>query len=456
MKVHITTEENLVAAALKSGCTEDQLDHVARIIKDEFEQSAKLIYNQTLKEAGPDDLDVRLKLLPGNQAVAGFLSRESFPDYLVFGVFDIYIAWLIQHLDDDNNELHNTVLYELMHSVDLKELRKGDNLIDPMRERIYEYIRNSSSNYPHEYHALFATLKFVNHYRAEGLAILCSSVLEKTPVFDNPVDYNEQLKQFTSLIVCLILKVSERSVQAFDLDNEFNSAYAFAASVMLQVLTIRKDISQEISDKIKEGMTNGQYHLTDEEIRVLILACRSLTLTEYIEGLIFSDRDGSALWPVRSLLELCTLFQNKAATDDAVSFETLLDQTQNISEETFNETIQHVIDTVLTPKELKKRYKDYQHSMDVEMSPLKPKVDLLYSEFAKYPDGEGNWLSTWARHLFDRQPVSPDDNKKVLIQWALSYFFQTSDMISDQIPVYGYVDDMVVMDTALRILQLEA
>lgn len=29
-------------------------------------------------------------------------------------------------------------------------------------------------------------------------------------------------------------------------------------------------------------------------------------------------------------------------------------------------------------------------------------------------------------------------------------------MISDKIPVYGYVDDMVVIDTALRILQIEA
>lgn len=456
MKIHITKEEDLVAAALKTGYTEAQLDNVAQAIENEFEQSAKLIYNQILKEDGPGDLDVRLMLRSKDQIIAGFLPSESFPDYLVFGFFDIYIAWLIDHLDDEDNELHITVLHELMHSVDFKELRKGDNLINQMRDRISEYIRKSSNNFPQEYHALHATLKFVNHYRAEGLAVLCSSILEKTPVIDNRIEYTTQLKQFTSLLVCFLLKVSEHSLQAFNLDSEFNSAYTFAASVMVQVLTIRKDISPEISDKIKEGTTTGQYNLTDEEMRVLINACRNLSMTEYIAGLILSDQEGSALWPVLSLLELCALLQNKADITDTASFETLLDQTQNISEKTFNETIQHIIDRMLTPKELKKLYKEYQHSGDVEMSPLKPKIDLLYREFAKYPNGDENWLSAWARQLFNRQPINPDENKRILIQWALSYFFHSQDMISDKIPVYGYVDDMVVIDTALRILQIEA
>lgn len=456
MEVHITKEEDLVAAALKTGYTEAQIDNVAQAIEKEFEQSAKLIYNQILKEDGPGDLDVRLMLRTEDQLMASFLPLESFPDYLVFEIYDICIAWLIHHLDDEYNGLYNTVLHELMHSVDSKELRKGDNLVNQMVYRISEYNRESSNNFPQEYYALYATLKFVNHYRAEGLAILCSSVLEKTPIIDNRIEYTTQLKQFTSLIVCFLLKISELSPQAFKLDSEFESAYTFAADVMVQVLTIRKDISLEISDKIKKGMTTGQYNLTDEEMRVLINACRNLSMTEYIEGLILSDKEGSALWPIRSLLELCAILKNKADISDTASFETLLDQSQNLSEKTFNETIQHVIDRILTPKELKKLYKEYQHSIDVEMSPLKPKIDLLYREFAKYPDGDDNWISAWARQLFNRQPINPDENKKILIQWALSYFFHSQDMISDKLPVYGYVDDMVVIDTALRILQIEA
>ena len=116
-------------------------------------------------------------LHPEDQIIAGFLPFESSPDYLVFGLFDTYITWLINHLDDEDNELHIAILHELMHSVDLKELQKGNNLVNQIGNRISEYNRKPSNIFPQEYYALYATLKFVNHYRAEGFAVLCSSIL---------------------------------------------------------------------------------------------------------------------------------------------------------------------------------------------------------------------------------------------------------------------------------------
>ena len=46
----------------------------------------------------------------------------------------------------------------------------------------------------------------------------------------------------------------------------------------------------------------------------------------------------------------------------------------------------------------------------------------------------------------------PDEERKKIAQWALTYFFDDQDIIHDDIKGLGYVDDLIVIDRALIIL----
>ena len=83
-----------------------------------------------------------------------------------------------------------------------------------------------------------------------------------------------------------------------------------------------------------------------------------------------------------------------------------------------------------SPREIKRKYKKYRHRANEQELQFKPKIDKLYQEFTALPDGD----------------------LKRLIQWGLTYFFADMDLISDDIPIYGLVDDMIVIDIVLKIL----
>ena len=107
---------------------------------------------------------------------------------------------------------------------------------------------------------------------------------------------------------------------------------------------------------------------------------------------------------------------------------------------------------MLTPRQIRNHYRRYQKTADVDKSPLKPKIDKLYEELNRIEEKNGDSLGDRLRQLFHQQPPCSEDNRKNLILWTLSYFFESSDLISDDVPVYGRLDDMLVIDTALEIL----
>lgn len=57
-----------------------------------------------------------------------------------------------------------------------------------------------------------------------------------------------------------------------------------------------------------------------------------------------------------------------------------------------------------------------------------------------------------AARLYDELKNGYDSKKKQTASWALTYLLEDDDIISDDIKVLGFVDDIAVMDYALDII----
>lgn len=208
------------------------------------------------------------------------------------------------------------------------------------------------------------------------------------------------------------------------------SAYEYAANVLLEVLSIRGGIDEVLKCKIRTGIETGESSLTTEEKRALVNICRNLSLTEFVEGLILTDKEERSLVPIEPFLHFCSRIPQECS-EDVTAFRDMVDDRDHVSEQVFTETMQNLLRETYSSWELKRKYKRFCRKASEQELQFKPKIDKLYQEFTVLPDGD----------------------LKRLIQWGLTYFFADMDLISDDIPVYGFVDDIIVIDIVLNILE---
>jgi uncharacterized membrane protein YkvA (DUF1232 family) len=269
---------------------------------------------------------------------------------------------------------------------------------------------------------VYRTLRLLSHYRNEGIAILCSNVLLGLKIFEENEKHSDSLKFFGTINLLLF---STNIIK----DEFFAMAYRVAACVLLESLAARGDISSSIADKVRNGMNTGNYGLTTEETRTLVCACRNLSLTSYIQGLLLSHEDKQALIPIYPFLSYCSKLNTY--NPDLLAIAMMAREQLNISNELFTKTVENIMYETLTPKELKQHYRKFCRHADNQDPALKEKVDKLYDAFTKLPEGD----------------------MRNLVQWTLTYFFNELDVIHDDVPIYGMVDDLIVIDTALHILE---
>ena len=157
-------------------------------------------------------------------------------------------------------------------------------------------------------------------------------------------------------------------------------------------------------------------------------AALALTLTDYIQGLTILGDDVA---PIRPFLNLCSSLQHDGDEDNTRAYEKLLQQPN--SEAAFNEAMDQIMGSCISEEELDGLYAEFMGDTDTESlyPKLREKITTLYSI------------------------LHSDDNpdRKRQAQWALTYFFDDEDIIHDDVSGIGLVDDMTVLDYAIRLLQ---
>lgn len=84
-------------------------------------------------------------------------------------------------------------------------------------------------------------------------------------------------------------------------------------------------------------------------------------------------------------------------------------------------------------------------------------LDGLYQKFTNHPIDDPSYpeLKEKAALLYSILKNDADPDRKEIAQWALTYLFDEEDLIHDDIPGIGYVDDLVVLDYAIDLLEYE-
>ncbi len=430
MQVIVKDERELYKILLEESYTLEQIEAAKQTIGKIFEEAAMKIYAEILEKPLPKTILVSLAPThPQMQDyVASFHSRQSRSRSLAFTVYEKTVKEVLSQCDEV--EYKSTILHEMMHAADLPLLLKGHRLLDELQKEIHRKAKQSKDKDGDiALVALLDTLRMFEHYRTEGVAILGEHLITRRrfhAVFDT-------LEDFLMTFEWTMMKSKKWAVgetrmgEIFD-DVTFDGAYRMAPTILLLVLARRGDVEKDLAKRVLWGLHDGVYEITDEEAASIIRSTLSLTVSEYIRGVVSL---GDKVAPAKPFLEFCVRLSDKSWNDDSI--------------EAFSEILQHPT----TAESFNEALEQFMgHTME------EAEIDVHYQAFVENTRIEAlcPGIKEKAARLYDELKNGSDTKKKQTAGWALTYLFEDKDIISDNIQVIGYVDDMAVVDHALDII----
>lgn len=435
MNIIIKDEQGLGTSLMMEGCSQADIQDAKQIIRSQFKNAATKVFADVLAQSLPATIVVDMaqndnEELSGDKAVkmASFNSELSRSDYLVFTICEVTVK--IAMKESDNVLFKSTVIHEMLHAADQPMLVRNRKLFETLRNEIYASADDFFSKGKNDTQvALFNTLKMFEHYRAEGIAILGEHLLTKRR-FDDVID---SLEGFRKIFEWTMVKSKNWALGAkgkgkiFD-DNTFSTAYLVAPSILLLVLARMGLVEKPLTIRAMEGLNTGDFELTEAETESIIRSSLSLSLSDYIQGVVSL---GEKVAPAKPFLEFCALLQKEYEADNISTFSDLLTLPQ--TKEMFQTTMEQIMGCTMDEEEIDSRYMIFMaHSNDETIYPqMKEKVEKLYGLLKNNVDVE----------------------RKRIARWALTYLFDDQDVIHDNVKGLGYVDDMAVMDYALRLIE---
>lgn len=419
--IKIIDDEGFKAEMKTYNISDTQLETLFHCAQSEFANTSNRIFHEILKENVPE-IEVRLCLNEDcrNPKVGMFCTTLSDDEHLVFQIFE---QLFLNALDDDQI-LRLTAFHEMIHAMDRKEMKRNEDTLCNLQK----FVQDSPDDLlPTSFHTSYLpvlkTLQLLVLYRDEGISELCSNILTNNVLNHYGIEF------FTSLDVFRQITSTFFDGKVLDLRNRhlLQTIYEGAASVLLRLLQIRNDISESLYNKIFSGMSTGNYRLTDEELQQLFTACRSLSLYDYIQGMISLDKDRTTLTPIMDLLYFCADLQGENNADYRNAFVKLVENRHNMTEQLFDTTMNNILGNLMAEEEISK----YYNKINLPNEDLKQKAEQLYYIFTH----------------------DEDEDRKRICQWALTYFFDDKEVIHDNLPVFGTVDDLMVADVALGLLE---
>lgn len=435
MNIIIKDDQGLDSALMMDGYSREQRAETKQTIRAQFRDTATQVFQDILDKPLPETMTVNMAIsdteeLKGESAVrlASYNVALSRVDSAVFTIREFTVKRILDHKDP--TLFKSTVIHEMFHAADKQMLEDIHKMFAAIGNDIAESRENFDLQEKDTNIALLKTLQVFDHYRAEGVAILGESLLMKSK-FGTISHATEQFcKVFELTMMRAQMKANGRE-GGWDVfrDESFHKAYAVAPIILLLILGRRRDVEYEVAVRALDGLATGEYKLTEQEVAAIMRASLALTLSEYIQGLTAM---GDQVAPIRPFLNLCGLLQQDCDEDNVVAYEHMLQQPKSAT--AFNEAMDQIMGSCISEEELDGLYAEFMNDASIEASypQLKEKVTAL--------------------HTILKQDDNPD--RKRLAQWALTYFFDDEDIIHDDVSGLGLVDDVTVIDYAIRLLRL--
>lgn len=442
MRIFIRDEQGLPQVLMMNRFTQDQINEAKKIIRSQFREAATKVFQDILEKPLPDNIEVNLSLSDNDELkrktsvrLASFNSDRSSEGNLYFTIHEISFKRIIKQGNDTLFKV--TVFHEMFHAADLLMLKNQNKTIEELRNRLNEnYVKRN--NYDTQL-ALLHALNILYHYRDEGVAVLGECLLTKTPLNleDNPI--NRFKDNFKITIERSSKEAEGISIYGYSDDIKHN-AYEDAPFVLLFVLHKLGCIDQALAQKAIHSIGTQNFELTDEESKKILLSAFELTLSSYIKGLMLMCDKVAHVLPflyfcckLQFEFELGNLGQLNDELSNAKAFADLIKKPGSTN--IFNTTMDQIMGCCI-PEE---------------------KLDKLVHEIINSPDDDPSFSEQKKRvlALYDFLKNENDSDRKLIAQWALTYFFDDEDVIHDDIHGMGFVDDLVVLDYALNLLHCQ-
>ena len=454
MNIKIKDEQGLGLVLKMAGYSQEDRIWARDAIRDQFEDTAKMVFQIVLGRPLPDEIEVNTALsaneeLDGEKwaTLASYNLELSEADSPVFTVREISVKRLLEKKDIKSFE--GMTIHEMFHAADQSMLNDDYQLFQMVYSRIDGRPDYFGQNPDNQLLALLQILRMFNHYRAEGLAVLGECLLMQSLIFyvENPIkSFRDNFLQ----TVAESLNRVDGLHKKYDPSEMIKDAYKDAPLILLLILERRGDINEELAHKAKVAIGYGTFSLSGEEVRTIMQAALSLSLTGFIEGLMLL---GDEVAPIMPFLILCYKLKPRSQESDDSNTNSIVQYMQQQIQEKFDEknanafarlveepetaeiftnAMDQIMGCCISEKELDVLYMDFcNNTMDNSSYPkMKEKLSILYSIFK----------------------TDANCARKRLAQWALTYFFDDEDIIHDDISGIGFVDDMMVIDYALKLL----
>lgn len=432
MNIIIKDEQGLGIALQMAGYPQEERIWARDAIREQFRNVSKKVFQVVLGRSLPETIVVNTALndndeLKGEKAatLASYNLLLSKPDHPLFTVNEKSVKELLDSKDIKSFE--GTIIHEMFHAADQHMLLNNYRVLQSLQNRIDNSLGVLEQIQFDHSMALQQTLRMLNHYRAEGLAVLGECLLMKNPIklMEHPIERFR--KGFLSLVINSCEK-ADGNRKEFDTNLMDLHAYKDAPFILLKVLYKRDLINKELTKNAIDSIVGECFKLTDEEIQTILKVALNLSLSGFIHGLMLL---GSEAAPVMPFLSFCGKIQSDFEKSHADAFVQLTQQPESV--DTFNMSMDQIMGSCISENELDKLIQDFiDHPLNDPTYPeLKEKVSSLYSIL---------------KH-------DPNDDRKRLAQWTLTFFFDDEDIIHDDITAIGYIDDMIVMDYAIKLLQ---
>lgn len=439
MNIIVRDNQGLGTLLMMEGYSRERIIQAKNTIRQLFAKAANVVFVDVLGGSLPDNILIDISQNDTEELdedkwakMASFEAGVSRKDNLVFIVKELVLKIILQEDAELEGETLNIVFHEMIHAADFPmQERIGCKL-----ERLYYAINDAYAQHGFQIGgeddsniALYGTLAMLEHYRSEGLAIMGSHLL-----LGRKFKYAHNVEKQFSMIFRMTLSKArgwiygDRSMgEIFDGGTSL-LAYVVSPSIMLMVLGEKGYIGQESERKALVGLKTGDYDLSDDDIKAIIRSSFSLGISDYIQGLV---NLGDDVAPIRELLEFCASFQDDWESDNIDAFVNLVQQPEATGE--FTAAMKQIMGYAMSEDELDEKYRLLDSGLfkEPEYAQLRAKVDELY-------------------HMLKNDV---DANNRRIAQWALTYFFDEQDVIHDDIVGLGLVDDMTVIDYALRLIE---
>lgn len=432
MNILIKDSQGLDTVLMMDGYTKEQRQDAKQRIRSQFRDTAHKVFEEVVGKPLPETVVVNMSVsnreeMKGESAarLASFNAELSRNGSLEFNIREITVKTVLDN--NDTTLFESTIIHEMFHAADLQMLRNDSRLFKNIREDIYKEQDSFNRLDSNKYVALLNTLHMLHHYRAEGVALLGESLLMKSKF--GSIEY--ATKQFCKVFELTMMRAQMRvgghkENDAFE-ESAFHQAYAVAPVILLFVMDKRGDIKHELVVKALEGLATGNYELDDSDVITIMRSAFALGLTDFIQGVTNLDDDVAPLVP---FLNFCSLVQQDNDEDNKRAYSQLLSQPQ--TEENFTAAMDQIMGSCMSEKDLDEFFTQFKENAkdDSLFLRAKEKMALLYSVF--------------------KTDENPDRQR--LAQWALTYFFDDEDIIHDDVFGFGLVDDMTIIDYAIRLL----